>query len=933
MTSPAGRKDLELVQRAISEHHAFVYRLAYRMLRNQADAEDLTQTVFVELVRSPGALARVASPRAWLARVTFSKVASAKRGESRRRKREENWAKDRPATAAGDEMNTNDDVTEAIASLPDELRVPVVLHYQEGLKYREIAEVCQCAEGTIASRISTAKEKLREKLKPGSALAGFASVEAALQAEGAVALPPGLEARLLEGVARELALAGGAQTAGSAAKGLGAFTGGTAFTVGAAFVLAGAIMTGGWLGVRGALERDEAGSEATAAAASATRHGDDAEAEKASGVEAAPAVARRGGETAGGIDSEDEPAAGEENGDRASGSPGAPVVLGWVRDGRGRPLEGVTVGIIPPGGDAPARTATTDADGYYEFDGVAPVKEVLADQTLRLWRSYSDEAFSGAILALDEEQKNLELAALVEQRAKRAAMEATRMKLIESLAHTAAVAPPTASGYLAVSKRPSACPEPKVTGTCSSCHAETIDQAQIAAVEYEYTRAVEASAWLMKVHDVAAEGLVLAGAGAARYTVVAQLDGYRVEVSDPFEVKEGEPVEVELILQATPAITGTVFGTDGSHIADAEVAVIGHGGDRLLPASAAKTRTDSDGAFLLASLPAGVYAIRVSAPGFEPVESVASTGGHAPFVLPFTGSARVTVVQSETGEVRSGYKVELRQGRWLVAQAVTGEDGVAQLADVPPGDYVANTYHENSTSRQSRASGEITVLARRESALRLEVAKKVKAAGHVSLRDPAASPAAYSVRATRLDDSGEVDASPKTVAVAGDGYFEWKSGLAAGSYIVELFSGEKGSGAVVGSMDLEVVAGRPMEDLLVAEGATRTEALVERREDARAVAAPQSSPFEPIPVDDRTVTIQEPMKLRTLISLLAAAGAASITPGAEVEASGVLDHAKVETAGTSGFQALLRGALEPQGLRWAVSGSRVAIETAAKASR
>lgn len=268
MTSPAGRKDLELVQRAVSEHHAFVYRLAYRMVRNQADAEDLTQMVFVELLRSPAALARVVSPKAWLARVTFSKAASIKRGESRRRKREETWAKDRPEKANGDDMNANDDVSEAIASLPDELRVPVVLHYQEGLKYREIAEVCQCAEGTIASRISTAKEKLREKLKHGGALAGFPSIEAALQAEGAVPMPAGLEARLLEGVARELAMAGEALEPAARAVGnrLGSFTGGTAFTVGAAFVLAGVLMTGGWLGIRGALERDQKNIDATAVA-------------------------------------------------------------------------------------------------------------------------------------------------------------------------------------------------------------------------------------------------------------------------------------------------------------------------------------------------------------------------------------------------------------------------------------------------------------------------------------------------------------------------------------------------------------------------------------------------------------------------------------------------------------------------------------------
>jgi RNA polymerase sigma-70 factor (ECF subfamily) len=931
MTSPAGRKGLELVQRAVSEHHAFVYRLAYRMLRNQADAEDLTQTVFVELLRSPDGLARAASPRAWLARVTFSKAASAKRGESRRRKREETWAKDRPEKADGDEMNPNDDVSEAIASLPDELRVPVVLHYQEGLKYREIAEVCGCAEGTVASRISTAKEKLREKLKHGGALAGFPSIEAALQAEGAVPVPAGLEARLLEGVAREFALVGGAQGAAGRAIGnrLGAFTGGTAFTVGAAFVLAGTLMTGGWLGIRGALERDEKGADAAVAAASASRRASGADPVAEASDEAA-AEARRGGrEGAGTGPAETAAGEGEEETADGAGAPASPVVLGWVRDRRGKPLEGVTVGIVPEGSDAPARTTTTDAEGYYEFDGVSPVHEAVATGFARSYDialSAELQTATGALLLLDE-AKEAEVQALETLKVR---YEVAAQRQAEVASALAGLQPPPRSRV--VSGGAAACPQSKA-GACSSCHdAGMSGDAQASMEHARYTRVLaESQEWLVRTQKLALAGerLSFIQAMSAGHTVVAQLDGYRVEVSRPFEVKDGEPVEVELTLEPTAAITGSVLSADGSPLAEADVAVVGHAGDRLLPGAAARTKTDADGAFAFGSLPAGTYAIRASAAGFEPVEAVAFTGGHAPFVLPFTGSARVTVVRSETGEPLSGYRVDLRKGRRVIAQAVTGEDGVAQIPDVPPGDYAANTYHEGSTSRQSRAQGQVTVLPQREAALRLEVAKKMPVAGRVGLLDPGASPAGFSVKATRLDGSGEVDASPKVVEVAADGSFQWSSGLAPGDYIIDLHRGEKASGEAIGSMDLEVTAGRAIEDLVIAEGATRPGGRAGRRDAARTAAAEPRPPFEPLPVDDRTVTVQEPMKLRTFIALLGAAGAAAVAPNAEVEASGALDHARVETTGTSGFQSLLRGALEAEGLRWAHSGGRIAIETAA----
>jgi protocatechuate 3,4-dioxygenase beta subunit len=624
-----------------------------------------------------------------------------------------------------------------------------------------------------------------------------------------------------------------------------------------------------------------------------------------SGAERSSPRARRRGKAAATLSGETAEAAAGETA-TADGATKEPVVVGWVRDHRGKPLEGATVGVIPPGGDSPARTTTTDAEGYYEFDDVSPEEQKLMAYAHQL----DDFVATGAtaLTALDQ-AKLAEEQAIVEIRTQELVAR-EKLKLTEVYSSWVAQvrSPPAAN--------PSTCPEPNATGLCTSCHPDKVDLAETLAL-VEYKRAVASQELLSKgflamgENVVIGENIAFTGAGPARYTVVAQLDGYRVETSEPFELKDGESVQVELSLEGTMAITGSVVGADGSPIPDADVAVVGHAGDRLLPGNATKTRTDADGAFTLASLPAGVYAIRASAAGFEPIEAIAFTGGHAPFVLPSTGSARVTVARSETDEALSGFRVDLRKGRWVVAQGVTGDDGVALIADVPPGDYMANTYREGSTSRQSRARGQIVVQARRESTIRLEVAEKVKVGGHVDLRDPAASPVGLSVKATRLDDSGEVDASPKTVEIAEDGSFQWSSGLAPGDYVIELHSGSKGTGAVIGSMDLGVTAGQEIEDLLVAEGAKRREATP--REAAR--EAPATAPsFEPLSVDDRTVTVQESMKLRTFLALLGASGAAAIAPSPEVEASGILDHAWVKTTGTSGFQSLLRGSIEPHGL-------------------
>ena len=68
------------------------------------------------------------------------------------------------------ERESADRVRDAIASLPEPLRVVVVLREYEGLKFREIAEVLDTPEGTVKSRMTDALEQLRRKNDPFSLL-------------------------------------------------------------------------------------------------------------------------------------------------------------------------------------------------------------------------------------------------------------------------------------------------------------------------------------------------------------------------------------------------------------------------------------------------------------------------------------------------------------------------------------------------------------------------------------------------------------------------------------------------------------------------------------------------------------------------------------------------------------------------------------------
>lgn len=164
-------------EQIVSEHSERVYRLAYRLTGNAADAEDLTQDVFVRVFRSlstytPGTF------EGWLHRITTNLFLDGAR--RRQRIRFDALSDERAArlpSAHGtphEALNAqmfDDDVEQALAQLPPDFRAAVVLCDVEGLSYEEIAAILDAKLGTVRSRIHRGRAMLRDALAhraPGS---------------------------------------------------------------------------------------------------------------------------------------------------------------------------------------------------------------------------------------------------------------------------------------------------------------------------------------------------------------------------------------------------------------------------------------------------------------------------------------------------------------------------------------------------------------------------------------------------------------------------------------------------------------------------------------------------------------------------------------------------------------------------------------------
>ena len=167
--------DAESFNELVQRHHARIYGLAYRMLSNPDDAADATQGVFFEAYKSVKSFQFQSKFSTWLYRVAINVCQQySRKSDSRERTlgaytkdfadREGQYSIDCPELLL---LKSEQDtlVQDAINQLPSRQRLVITLFYMQHMKYREIAELLNCPEGTVASRLNTAVKNLQSKLK------------------------------------------------------------------------------------------------------------------------------------------------------------------------------------------------------------------------------------------------------------------------------------------------------------------------------------------------------------------------------------------------------------------------------------------------------------------------------------------------------------------------------------------------------------------------------------------------------------------------------------------------------------------------------------------------------------------------------------------------------------------------------------------------
>ena len=169
------RGDQLAISALIRRYQNYVYRLCYLVMRNEQDAEDMTQETFI---RASRALPRYEirqgiSFEAWLYRIAVNCCRSRMR---RKWYQVLPWPDPAPQLCVEPEQQPDrmmmrgeqrDEILEAIDSLGEKHRLVVILRYYAGLSNEEISQALNVPSGTVRSRLHTARQRLKILLSQG----------------------------------------------------------------------------------------------------------------------------------------------------------------------------------------------------------------------------------------------------------------------------------------------------------------------------------------------------------------------------------------------------------------------------------------------------------------------------------------------------------------------------------------------------------------------------------------------------------------------------------------------------------------------------------------------------------------------------------------------------------------------------------------------
>lgn len=149
-----------VIDELINQYADMVLQIAYQNLYNKSDSEDVTQEVFIKLMRNIDSLKTKEHIKAWLIRVTINLAKDYNKSL---------WNKN--TTELDEELkyydNDTRDIFKELSKLSPEYRNIIYLYYYQGYKIKEISKILEMNQNTVSSYLTRARKELKDILEAG----------------------------------------------------------------------------------------------------------------------------------------------------------------------------------------------------------------------------------------------------------------------------------------------------------------------------------------------------------------------------------------------------------------------------------------------------------------------------------------------------------------------------------------------------------------------------------------------------------------------------------------------------------------------------------------------------------------------------------------------------------------------------------------------
>jgi RNA polymerase sigma factor (sigma-70 family) len=171
------RRDRDAMQYLVSRYQEEVIKTAYYFTGDMADAEDLSQDVFLEVIRSAGSFKAAAALSTWIRRITINKALNHLKRQKRRSivmrletlfsDTKNGWARNNKPLVIQNKTEEEEEhklLHKAIDRLPANQRIALILSKFDERSHREISEIMSISVSSVESLIHRAKKNLQRML-------------------------------------------------------------------------------------------------------------------------------------------------------------------------------------------------------------------------------------------------------------------------------------------------------------------------------------------------------------------------------------------------------------------------------------------------------------------------------------------------------------------------------------------------------------------------------------------------------------------------------------------------------------------------------------------------------------------------------------------------------------------------------------------------